>query len=138
MRLTGADLGCVRAGRNVFSGLSFSVESGTALLVTGPNGSGKASLRRMIAGLIRIAAGELALDPADADRSLAEQVHYLGHLDALKPALSLLENLQFWAAYLGDGGAGMAPSAALEAVGLGEIVDLPAGYLSAGPRRPPS
>lgn len=135
MRLTGADLGCVRAGRNVFSGLSFSVESGTALLVTGPNGSGKSSLLRMIAGLIRIAAGQLALDPADLDHRLAEQVHYLGHLDALKPALSLLENLQFWTAYLGSGAAGVAPGAALDAVGLGEIADLPAGYLSAGQRR---
>jgi heme exporter protein A len=135
MRLSGADLGCIRAGRNVFCGLNFSVEAGTALLITGPNGSGKSSLLRMIAGLIRIAAGRLTLNPADPDRSLAEQAHYLGHLDALKPALSLLENLRFWTAYLGAGSPGTAPGAALDAVGLGEIADLPAGYLSAGQRR---
>ncbi len=144
MRLVGADLGCVRASRKVFSELSFSVESGGALLITGANGAGKSSLLRMIAGLIRVAAGRLAVEPGDDDLTLAEQVHYVGHQDALKPALTLTENLGFWTAYLGGnsrlGGKGRlrkarSPADALAAVGLADIADLPAAYLSAGQRR---
>ncbi len=63
-------------------------------------------------------------------------MHYLGHLDALKTALTLEETLAFWMRFLGAG----APSeagieAALDAVGLADLIDLPAGYLSAGQRR---
>jgi heme exporter protein A len=143
MRLVGAGLGCVRAGRKVFSDLSFSVESGAALLITGANGAGKSSLLRMIAGLIRVAAGSLAVELDDEDLTLAEHVHYVGHQDALKPALTLTENLGFWTAYLGGKGhrdgrsmsEARSPADALTAVGLDGIADLPAAYLSAGQRR---
>jgi heme exporter protein A len=131
LTLAAKDLVCRRGGREVFSGLSFALVAGQALAVTGRNGAGKSSLLRMIAGLLRIEGGRLSLKGGDAERSIGEQAHYLGHQDALKPSLSVLENLQFWSAWLGGGDA----RAALEAVGLDTIAALPAAYLSAGQKR---
>ncbi len=132
MRLEAVELGCVRGERQVFAGLSFAVASGEALLVTGPNGAGKSSLLRLVAGLLRASGGELTLADADPERTIPEQAHYLGHQDALKASLTVRENLGFWTAYLG---AAAAPEAALTAVGLEDLADLPAAYLSAGQRR---
>lgn len=131
MQLVADNIACARGGREVFTRLSFSVASGEALLVTGRNGAGKSSLLRLIAGLVRPAGGRLALE-GGADASIGEQVHYLGHQDAIKPTLSVLENLAFWTDYLGGTGG---PSAALKTVGLGPLADLPAAYLSAGQKR---
>ena len=89
MRLEGSGLACVRGGREVFAGLEFSVGGGEALLVTGRNGAGKSSLLRMIAGLVRLAGGRLALTGGDPERTIPEQAHYLGHQDALKPSLTV-------------------------------------------------
>jgi heme exporter protein A len=133
MQLKGNKLACSRGGRDVFSGLNFSVSSGEALVVTGRNGAGKSSLLRMIAGLICISAGHLTLIGGDTDATLPEQAHYLGHQDALKPSLSVSENLKFWADYLGGNRKEIYP--ALEAVDLVPLTDLPAAYLSAGQRR---
>lgn len=133
MDLIGRDLACVRGQREVFSGLGFRVAGGEALLLVGPNGAGKSSLLRLIAGLVHRAAGTLTLDGGDPELSVPEQAHYLGHQDALKPSLSVTENLAFWIDWLGGDRAGLA--GALEAVALAEIADLPAGYLSAGQRR---
>lgn len=133
-RLLASDLACVRGGREVFSGLSFTVAAGQVLLVSGPNGAGKSSLLRAVAGLLRLTAGRLGLEGGDAEATISEQAHYLGHQDALKASLTVNENLDFWARYL-DGGATAATAAALDAVGLGGIAHLPAGYLSAGQRR---
>jgi heme exporter protein A len=134
MQLSGSELECVRGGKRVFSGIGFEAKSGEALLLVGPNGAGKSSLLRLIAGLLRPAAGRLELSGADADRSLAEHAHYLGHLDPLKSALSAIENLRFWTRFLG-GDPGKQPGDALQAAGLEALRDLPAGYLSAGQRR---
>lgn len=131
MRLEAHELACVRGGREVFSGLTFSLDAGRALVVTGRNGSGKSSLLRTIAGLVRLAAGRLALAGGDPELTTGEQAHYLGHQDALKPALSVEENLAFWTRYLG----GHASADTLAAVGLDAVANLPAGYLSAGQRR---
>jgi heme exporter protein A len=133
MQLAGTDLECIRGGREVFSGLGFVLQSGEALLVTGRNGAGKSSLLRMIAGLIHVGGGRLELQGGHAELTLAEQSHYLGHQDALKPSLSVAENLVFWARYLG--GSGEPPQAALASVGLDALAELPAAYLSAGQRR---
>ncbi len=134
IRLAAENLACERGGRIVFSGLNFSLSGGEALVVTGRNGAGKSSLLRLIAGLLRVAGGRLEIEGGTDEASLAEQVHYLGHLDAVKPSLSVGENLKFWAAYLGAAGsASVAP--ALDAVGLGQLAGLPAAYLSAGQRR---
>jgi len=133
MRLSGQNLTCVRGGRQVFSGLDVSAASGEALAVTGPNGSGKTSLLRVIAGLLIAAEGAIALEGGDAELSLAEQAHYLGHRDALKPALSVLENLSFWREFLG--GDVQDARECLAAVALDHAAHLPAAYLSAGQRR---
>lgn len=133
MRLSGREVGCVRGGREVFSGLSFDAASGEALAVIGPNGSGKTSLLRLIAGLLTPARGSIVLEGGEAELSLAEQSHYLGHRDALKPALSVSENLNFWRDFLGGARSDAAES--LATVELDHAAHLPAAFLSAGQRR---
>ena len=133
MRLSGTDLDCIRGGREVFSGLGFAVASGEALIVTGANGAGKSSLLRLIAGLLRAARGRLELEAGDPERTIAEQSHYLGHQDAVKPSLTVGENLAFWSRYLGA--LAEEPQSALVAVGLEALAQLPAAYLSAGQKR---
>jgi heme exporter protein A len=137
IKLSGHDLACIRGGRRVFSGVGFSVTAGNALVLTGPNGAGKSSLLRIIAGLIHPAQGRLALEGSDPELSVGEQSHYVGHLDPLKPALTVTENLAFWARFLNDSGEANDAVIArgLEAVGLDDLARLPAGYLSAGQRR---
>jgi heme exporter protein A len=133
MRLSGREIRCVRGGREVFSGLDFEAASGQALSVIGPNGSGKTSLLRLIAGLLVPAGGSIELEGGAAELTLPEQAHYLGHRDALKPALSVLENLSFWHDFLG--GDASDSSESLAKVGLAHATHLPAAYLSAGQRR---
>ncbi|MFZ0525963.1 MAG: heme ABC exporter ATP-binding protein CcmA [Xanthobacteraceae bacterium] len=133
MRLTGVDLACQRGERDVFAGVSFAVESGQALTISGRNGAGKSSLLRMIIGLLPIAGGRLTLDGGDSELSIAEQAHYLGHQDALKGSLSVAENLSFWAGFFGLRSADL--HMPLETVGLAGLAGLPAAYLSAGQRR---
>jgi heme exporter protein A len=133
MRLSGRGVGCIRGGREVFSGLDFSASGGEALAVTGPNGAGKTSLLRLIAGLLTLSGGSIDLDGGDGELTLPEQAHYLGHRDALKPALSVTENLTFWRDFLG--GEVLNAGESLAAVGLDHAAQLPAAYLSAGQRR---
>src|SRR3979490_2774374 len=133
MRLSGRDVRCARGGREVFSGLDFEASSGEALAVTGPNGAGKTSLLRLIAGLLTMAGGSIGLEGGEPELTLAEQAHYLGHRDALKPALSVTENLAFWRDFLGGDVSDAGQS--LAAVGLDHTAHLPAAYLSAGQRR---
>ena len=133
MRLSGRQVSCVRSGREVFSGLDFEAASGQALAVVGPNGSGKTSLLRLIAGLLAPAAGSIGLDGGEAEQTLPEQSHYLGHRDALKPALSVAENLSFWRDFLGGEAGDL--GRCLASVGLGHASHLPAAFLSAGQRR---
>jgi len=143
MRLTASDLACVRGGRTVFRALSFALGAGEALVVTGPNAAGKSSLLRLVAGLLRPQRGRIELEGGASEFTIGEQAHYLGHQDALKPSLSVAENLAFWAAFLGGEpakgaaakGAAAKGAAALTAVGLDGLAHLPATYLSAGQRR---
>ena len=133
MRLSGQNLRCVRGGREVFSGLDFAVSAGELLAITGANGSGKTSLLRLIAGLLVASGGSVELEGGETELSLAEQAHYLGHRDALKPALSVAENLSFWRDFLGGEMGDRGRS--LAAAGLDHAAHLPAAYLSAGQRR---
>ena len=133
MRLSATDLASRRGGRDVFAGVSFYVASGESLTIRGRNGAGKSSLLRLMAGLVRVAGGQLSLEGGDPELTLGEQAHYLGHLDALKPSLSVEENLRFWSAFLGAAAADL--DEPLRAVGLDSLSNLPAAYLSAGQRR---
>jgi heme exporter protein A len=132
IRLAADELTCVRGGREIFHGLGFAVISGETLAITGPNGAGKSSLLRLIAGLIRPTRGKIVLEGGDAELSIGEQSHYLGHLDALKLSLTVAENLVFWSDFLGGRSE---IGAALRQVGLEGLSHLPVGYLSAGQRR---
>ena len=133
MRLLGSGVRCVRGGREVFSGLDFEASGGELLAVTGRNGSGKTSLLRLVAGLLATAGGSITLEGGDAELTLSEQAHYLGHRDALKPALSVMENLAFWRDFLG--GEAFDATESLSSVGLDHAAHLPAAFLSAGQRR---
>jgi len=133
MRLVIDGLTSIRSGRPVFSGLALRVEQGEALTIMGPNGAGKSSLLRIIAGLLPPSSGTVSLEGVEADTPIAEEAHYLGHRDALKPALSPLETLIFWQAMLGR--TLIAPMEALKRVGLAHAAHLPSAYLSAGQRR---
>ncbi len=133
--LAARGLACVRGERTVFTGVGFALPMGGALVLRGPNGSGKSSLLRLIAGLLAPAAGIIAWNGAPVEED-AEAHHarlrYVGHLDAVKPALTVAENLAFWAGLHG-GGPGWA--AALDRLGIGHLADVPAQLLSAGQRR---
>jgi heme exporter protein A len=131
MRLNGSGLSAERGGRLVFTGIDFTIGGGELLAITGPNGAGKSTLLRLVAGLLRPAAGEIRLEP-ESDTGVSAAIHYLGHLDALKPALTVADNLGYWRrVYGGDGDI----EAALDKVGLAHLIDLPAGRLSAGQKR---
>ncbi|RWA59223.1 heme ABC exporter ATP-binding protein CcmA [Mesorhizobium sp.] len=134
MRLIAENLGGERGGETVFSGIGFALEKGEALVVTGPNGAGKSTLLRVIAGLLRAAEGRVQVEAGgEAFPTVAAASHYLGHLNAMKTALSVAENLRFWRDFCGEPALGV--DEALETVGLGGIGHLPFGYLSTGQRR---
>jgi heme exporter protein A len=138
--LIGEDLACRRGERMVFAGLSFRLLPGGALLLTGANGSGKSSLLRLVAGLLTPAAGSLlwgTIRIADDVASHHTRLHYVGHLDALKPAMTPRESLAFWAALRGlrRSSATTAIAEALSAFDIETIADWPCRWLSAGQRR---
>lgn len=135
-RLEGCDLACRRGGRQVFSGLEFSLEAGAGLVLQGSNGSGKSTLLRLIAGLLRPSAGDLSWGgrPVHDDPAAhAAQLHFMGHKTGVKPVLTVLENVAFRAALYGAPKA--AAERACEALALDTIRDLPARYLSSGQER---
>jgi heme exporter protein A len=124
-------ISCQRGGRLLFEGLSFALEPGESLLVSGPNGAGKTSLLRLIAGLLPLQAGRI--EGGDASVPLPELCHYVGHLNGIKSALTLGENVRFWVDFLGGDDAEL--DSAYRRFGLEELRDLPAGILSAGQKR---
>jgi heme exporter protein A len=128
---------CVeRGGRTVLRDLSFALSGGETLVVTGRNGVGKSTMLRALAGLLPILSGSVTLEGA-GEGELSTEAHYLAHADGLKAPLTVLENLEFWARYLGAGhpAQSLSPAAALEAVGLPHVARAPVGILSAGQKR---
>ncbi len=137
MKLNASALACERNGRVVFSGVDFVVKSGELAELRGPNGSGKSSLLRQVAGLVPVSGGGLTLDMGDddsaGDQPLPQRCHYVGHQDALKPSLTVRQNLSFWAMLLGGGDGDV--ERALAAFGLQALSEVAVQFLSAGQRR---
>ena len=131
MKLNGDNLTCSRGGRIVFSHLSFAVKGGEMLILRGRNGAGKTSLLRLIAGLNEPAHGSLVLDGGRPDTPIAQHCHFIAHQEAFKPALSVAENLTFWAGFFGGGSI----DDALETFSLEPLADFAGGLLSAGQKR---
>ncbi len=134
MVLTVSNLDCDRSGRPVLRGVGFDLEPGRVLFLRGPNGCGKSTLLRCVCGLLPISGGEIEVAGVRMARepdACVERMAYAGHLDAIKPQLTVAENLEFWAGLFGTGDAG----AALEAFDLRGIADRPAHFCSAGQKR---
>ncbi|MCE2510841.1 MAG: heme ABC exporter ATP-binding protein CcmA [Alphaproteobacteria bacterium] len=132
---TGEGLACIRGERRVFDGLDFKVQSGGALVLAGPNGSGKTSLLRLMAGLGVLADGSLRWNGAaihDNPEAHHARLCFVGHADAIKASLSVRENLTFWAVLHGTA---ERVDGALDHFGLGHLAGTPARFLSAGQRR---
>src|ERR1700754_4098771 len=125
--------GCAirRGGRLLFEGVDLSLAAGEACALTGANGSGKTSLLRAVAGLVRLEAGEVGFGDLDPAEARGEGLHLVGHADGLKAARTAREELAFWSRWCGGGDIAEA-AAALE---LTSLLDLEIRRLSAGQRR---
>lgn len=144
MKFEAKNISINRGARRIIQGVNFSLTNGDLLIVTGENGSGKSTLLRALAGLLPYGEGSLHFDLPDEGRDdpmiIREHIHYLGHQNGMKPALSVRENLEFWQGYSTPGNAdegldGMSITAALDFVELPHVLDLPFGYLSTGMKR---
>lgn len=131
-------LSCRRGDRLIFQGLGFSMAPGGALLLLGRNGSGKSSLLRLLAGLLKPASGQLfwGEELLGKEREAhAGRLHYLGHQDAVKPVLTVEENLLFWARLHDPASPAERVEAALAAFNLKPLAQTPGKLLSAGQKR---
>lgn len=145
MKFEAIDIAVMRGERLIVDQVSFTLSNGEALIVTGENGAGKSTMLRAIAGLLPLAKGSLHFDllteGARDPLIIREQIHYLGHLNAMKPALTVRENLSFWQGFttqgeqVSDHPEGMSIEEALDFVELPQTIDLPFGYLSTGMKR---
>lgn len=139
MKLVVENLRLERGARAIVANLSFTVASGEALLLTGANGAGKSTLLRALAGLFTPSSGKIRLDGLDAESTVNENCHFVGHLNGLKSSLTASENLAFWSRYLGDPDPNRIDSSsvpqALERMQLASLESIPAAYMSAGQKR---
>ena len=130
MSLRVSELACSRAGRPLFAGVNVALDPGGIAHVRGPNGCGKSSFLLALAGILPPAQGNILWN---GEPLHSECVAYAGHLDGLKPTLSLRENLAAWARILGAD-PGRLPQA-VDTVGISHCADAPAAHCSAGQRR---
>ena len=122
-------LACMRGGRAVFGGLGFAAAGGDAIELRGPNGAGKSSLLRLLAGLLPPAAGAIVWTGGDG--ATRPPLTYCGHRDPVKAWLTVREQLAWWRDLDGNGSV----EAAAGAMGIGPLLDVAGGLLSAGQRR---
>lgn len=136
MQLIADNLSVERGSRPIIRDLCLSAGSGEAIILLGANGAGKTTLLRALAGFLPLSGGSIRFEGGDAEKTLAEQAHAIGHVNAVKAHLTVGENVLFWSRFLnGDDGAEQRTVAALEAFALSDLEDFPASYLSAGQKR---
>ncbi len=136
--LEARDLACERGDVRLFAGVSFSLNAGELLLVQGPNGSGKTSLLRLVAGLSRPAAGDIRWSGEDIRKlreNYARELLFVGHANAVKDEFSADENLAVARELAGRKSTPHERADALERIGLAARARLPARYLSQGQKR---
>lgn len=137
LRLCVDGLSVQRAGRSIIDNIGLELAEGEALVVSGRNGAGKSTLLRALAGLLPRAQGAISLSRGVLQVELAQNTHYLAHADGMKLALSVEENLNFWANFLTSPSHPCSQSIpqALSIVGLTHALRAPFGALSAGQKR---
>lgn len=137
MHLSVTNIVLARGERRIVGPVSFDLSDGQSLAVRGPNGAGKSTLLRALAGLLPVESGtiELTGGEIDNDTPSGEHCHYFGHLDGLKTALSVEENLSFFKQLYGTGTSLLSVEEALQKVALSHTISLPVAYLSAGMRK---
>ena len=136
--LEAIDLGCERGERTLFTGLRFALDAGVLLRVSGPNGTGKTSLLRIMCGLLEPTAGQMRWNGKDIRRAREEyfsELVYVGHLNGVKDELTVLENLTVAQSLTGRNSDRTVLRQALDAVGLSAFEHTMAKFLSQGQRR---
>lgn len=136
VKFVGDNLDCIRGERRVLSDLNFQISGGEILVLTGKNGAGKSTLLRLMSGLLRPHGGVLSWDGEQIDDDIAahnSRITYVGHAEAVKPAMSVLENVEFWRSVRPQ--PGQSAIDALASVGIEHLANIPARYLSAGQKR---
>ena len=127
-----------RGNRLLIKDLSFSLKKGESLLVTGPNGVGKTTLIRSIAGFLDPEKGKISYQAEakttdqDDEETRREHIHYIGHKNGIRTSLTVLENLEFWKSFFASE---TDLKEIIKTYYLESLINIPAGYLSAGQKR---
>jgi heme exporter protein A len=132
------NLQCTRGDRELFSDLSFSLEKSQLMMLEGQNGSGKTTLLRTLCGLYAPDEGEVLWQGESIkkqDEAYRRELFYLGHLNAIKPDLTVLENIRFNTCLAGESVNNDELMQALDTIGLFAFEDFPASQLSQGQKR---
>lgn len=138
MKLDVNKLQCTRGDRELFTNLSFTLEKGQLMMLEGRNGSGKTTLLRALCGLYLPDEGEILMDGLSIkkqDEDYRQELLYLGHLNAIKADLTVLENLRFNSLLAGESVSDDDLMDALDTIGLFAFEDFPTSQLSQGQKR---